>query len=36
LRCLHCDEVMEVHEPESERFGDPFDVIEREEELETK
>ena len=33
-RCLRCDKVMAVREPDSNEFADPFDVIEREEELE--
>jgi hypothetical protein len=32
--CLRCDKVIEVREPD--KFADPFDVIEREEELEQK
>ena len=35
-RCLRCDRVMEVREPDRgpDKFADPFDVIEREEEFE--
>jgi hypothetical protein len=33
-RCLRCDQVMDVREPPSGKFADPFNVVEREEELE--
>lgn len=32
-QCLRCDKVMEVREPDRE-FADPFDIMEREKELE--
>jgi hypothetical protein len=33
-RCLRCDMVMEVREPNSSAFADPFNVVEREQEQE--
>jgi len=32
-QCLRCEKVMEVREPDRE-FADPFDIVEREKELE--
>ena len=32
--CLHCGKVLDVHDPDRSNFTDPFNVVEREEEME--